>query len=130
MHAAINKDTTTPIPIVKGEKTAEWDIRHALGRTKGEKNPLKKERFEERLENDFYYRDKSQGSGSRRLSDSIEDLSDDELVIDYIPVKHELRYTPTKDDAFFATITDLDHNKHFANIDFTLSDGRPEGLKD
>lgn len=85
---------STPVPLIKGNKTAEWDVRHALGRTQGERNPLRKERFEERLENDFYYR--KQGAGGRRLMEDIAELSDDELIIDYMPLKHELSFSPTK----------------------------------
>lgn len=39
-----------------------------------------------------------------------------------MPVKFELTYTPTKDDAFLATIYDLDYQKHFSNLNFTFSD--------
>lgn len=57
-------------------------------------------------------------------------MSDDELVIDYMPLKYEVTFTPTKETAFFATIYDLDHNKHFASLDFTFSDAQPSGAKD
>ena len=51
--------------------------------------------------------------GGRLLEDLdyYKSLPDEELVIDYMPVKYELTYTPTKSDAFLATIYDLDYQK-------------------
>lgn len=52
--------------------TAEWDIMHALDRldeTK-QKRPLKFQRYDQKLENDFYYREnKKIGGRGRRLED-------------------------------------------------------------
>lgn len=46
-----------------------------------------------------------------------------------MPVKYELKITPTKDNAFLKTIYDLDHKKHFSNLNFTFSD-YGTGVKD
>ena len=46
-----------------------------------------------------------------------------------MPVKYELKFTPTKDNAFLKTIYDLDHKKHFSNLNFTFSD-YGTGVKD
>lgn len=64
------------------------------------------------------------------MLEDISELSNDELVIDYMPLKYELAYTPTKETAFLPTIYDLDHSKHFASLDFTFSDGQLGGKKD
>ena len=56
-------------------------------------------------------------------------LPDDELVIDYVPLKYEVTFTPTKETAFLPTIYDLDHNSHYASLQFTFSDPR-QGLSD
>jgi len=115
------------VPAVRGEKTAEWDVRHALGRTKGERSPLRRERYDDRLENDFYYR-KTDNTKKRMLRD-ISELSDDELAIDYEPLKFEVTFTPTKEQAFIASIHDLNAAAHYASLKFSMNDSRPDGAK-
>lgn len=116
------------VPPIAGAKTAEWDVRHALGRTKGERNPMRRERYEDRLEHDFnngYYRRRD--DTKKRLLRDISKLSDDELVIDYEPLKFEVAFTPTKEQAFIATIYDLNDTAHYASLRFSLNDSRPGG---
>lgn len=128
IRSANTSGVATKLERMDGESTAEWHIRHALGRAKGEANPLKTERYEERLENDFYYRPR--GSGNKRMLEDISQLPDEELVIDYLPLKYEASFTPTKETAFFPTIYDLDHTKHFASLAFDFSDHRLGGAED
>ena len=132
VRSASDPSTATPLPRVEGNMTAEWDISHALGRLGAKSTkPLNFQRYDQKLENDFYYRENKNIGNRRRLEDLdyYKDLPDDQLVIDYRPVKYELTYTPTKDDAFMATIYDLDHNKHYSNVNFTFSDSG-SGAKD
>ena len=64
------------------------------------------------------------------IEEELSELSDEELVIDYMPLKFQRDFTPTNETAFFPTIYDLDHNKHFASLGFTFSDSRAGGAKD
>lgn len=83
--------------------TAEWDVMHALDRLDETKSnrPVKFQRYDHKLDNDYYYRENPNLKGGfgagRRLEDLdyYKSLPDEELVIDYMPVKYEVTFEPT-----------------------------------
>ena len=65
-----------------GNETSEADIRYALGRER-RKDPWGKVRYKHINEDDF------QGEKRRNLNFDVDGMKDDDLVIEYIPVKFQ-----------------------------------------
>lgn len=59
VRSSDDPNVKTEVPRIEGNMTAEWDIMHALDRLDNTKQakPLKFQRYDQKLENDFYYRE-------------------------------------------------------------------------
>lgn len=104
----------TPLEKVVGKRYGEIDIEIALGRvTNQTRTKSHYGKRDENLERDFA------GSKRRRLADEesgLADVADEDLVIDYIPVKFEKIFKPDKNSAFLPAITSTEYKKHFATV--------------
>jgi len=111
------KNETIPIEKDVGELTSEADIRYSLGR---ERRPSKQslgERFRKGgkiSEDDFQ-------NGGRNLQQDFGDVDDEDKVITYHPVKFEISFTPSMNQAFIEPIYTTEPSKYWVNIPLKIN---------
>lgn len=93
-----------------GAKTSETDIRYALGRVKspGGNRPYRKRGATN--DNDF------SNDGKRNLRLDTSDIDDEDLVIDYTPVKFSKILNATKSQAYIQSLTSTEPRRYYASI--------------
>lgn len=122
----INNSTTIPLDKVEGEQTSELDIRYALGREaepQGRRRTHSHAKYGEINEDDFGNPRNITLNGQRRLNVDFSDLPEEDLIIDYLPVKFEKNFTPSKNQAFFEDVTSTEPKKYRASIPLILTSG-------
>lgn len=55
--------------------------------------------------------------------DPFEDIADEDLIIDYIPVKFETTFTPDDSSLFIPHVTTTEPKKHFSDIKVAYATG-------
>lgn len=95
---------------VVGAKTSEADVSYALGRARspGGNRPFRKRGAIN--DNDFPKDDR------RNLKLDTSDIDDEDLVIEYTPVKFSKTLNATKSQAFLETVTSTEPRKYYASI--------------
>ena len=104
---------------VVGAKTSEADISYALGRARSPGgNRLWRKRGAVN-DNDF------PKGGNRNLKLDTSDIDDEDLVIDYIPVKFQKELNATKSQAFIESVTSTEPRKYYASIPLKINNQIP-----
>lgn len=104
---------------VVGAKTSEADVGYALGRARspGGNRPFRKRGAIN--DNDFPNDDK------RKLRLDISDIDDEDLVIEYTPIKFSKRLNATKSEAFIESVTSTEPRKYYASIPLKINNESP-----
>lgn len=104
---------------VVGAKTSEADISYALGRARspGGNRPFRKRGAIN--DNDF------PNDGKRNLRLDTSDIDDEDLVIEYTPIKFSKTLNATKSQAFIESVTSTEPRKYYASIPLKINNEIP-----